>query len=271
MQGASRTAFAACRQELQSLLADASVDASQVGQELFGVVGVLDQSAALRRAVGAPASDAQTKQGLIERLLTGKVGASVVTLMREIVGRRWSVEDDIPDAVEQLAVEAVFIAADRRDKVDEVEQQLFSFERLVATTPKLRDALANRQRSGADKSRLVTTLLEGKVEPETQTLVTQAAAHPRGGRFDRVLDAYISVAARMRERLVANVTAAMALDAEREQRLARALGSMYGRPVQVNVVVDPSVLGGVRVRIGDEVIDGTIQRRLEEARRAMAG
>lgn len=271
MQGASRAAFSASRNDLRGLLADHGVDAAAVGQELFGVTGVLDSSASLRRAVGAPASAAEVKQGMIERLLTGKVSDAVVSVMRGVVGRRWSAERDIPEAVEQLAVEATFASAARRDAVDQVEQQLFSFERLVATTPQLRDALANRQRSGADKADLVTRLLQGKVEPETQALAVQAVSHPRERRLDRVLETYIEVAARMRDRLSAHVTAARPLDAEHEERLSRVLADMYGRPVQLNVVVDQSVLGGVRVRVGDEVIDGTISRRLEEARRAMAG
>ncbi len=271
MQGASRSAFAASRDDLRGVLADGSVDAAQVGQELFGVVGVLDTSATLRRAVGAPATSAETKQGLIGRLLTGKVGDQTLALMQGVVGRRWSAEEDIPDTVEQLAVEATFASAGRREAIDVVEQQLFDFERTVATTPRLRSALANRQRAGADKARLVSTLLEGKVEAEALALATQAAAHSRGRRFDEVLESYIAAAARMRDRLVARVTTAVPLAPEHEERLARALTGMYGTPVQLNVVVDASVIGGVRVHVGDEVIDGTVQRRLEEARRAMAG
>ena len=271
MQGASRTALSQSRDDLRSLLSGDAVDAVGVGRELLEVTRVLDSSATLRRALGAPAAEREAKQGLVERLLSGKVADGVLQLLRAVVGRRWSSEQDIPDALEMLGVEATLSAADRRGRLEQVEQELFGFERLVAGDAGLRDALANRQRSGADKQALVQRLLSGKVEQESEALAAHAAANPRGKRFAQAIESYIGIAAAMHDQLTANVTVAIPLTSEHQERLSRALGNLYGRPVQTNVVVDRSILGGVRVRVGDEVIDGTIQRRLEEARRQMAG
>ncbi|TWP36567.1 F0F1 ATP synthase subunit delta [Leekyejoonella antrihumi] len=271
MQGASRAALAQSRDDLRALLSGDGVDAAGVGRELLEVTQVLDSSASLRRALAAPAAESEAKQALVERLLVGKVGDGVVQLLRRVVGHRWSSEKDIPDAAELLGVEATFSAADRRGRLDQVEHELFSFERLVAGNAELRDAVTNRQRAGADKATLVRRLLDGKVEPETEALAANAAAHPRGKRFAQAIESYIRISAAMHDQLTASVTVAVPLTPEHHDRLARALQTLYGQPVQTNVVVDRSILGGVRVQVGDEVIDGTIQRRLEEARRQMAG
>jgi F-type H+-transporting ATPase subunit delta len=87
-----------------------------------------------------------------------------------------------------------------------------------------------------------------------------------------VLEQYVAAVARRREQLTAIVTTAVDLDERQRERLAAALSSYYGgKDVHLNIVLDPSVLGGIRVQIGDDVVDGTILRRLEEARRLLAG
>lgn len=270
MHGASRGALADSQQQLRSVLAG-EVDTARVGGELLAVTAVLDDNASLRRALGAPATEAQTKADLASRVFGGKVSESVLTLVRGVVGRRWSSQNDVADAMAQLGVEAAFVSADRRGDLGKVEDELFRFERVVAGDDALRDALTNRQRSGEDKQALVERLLAGKVESETLQLAVQAAAHPRGKRFDAAVTDYLQTAAAMHGRLSATVTVAVPISPEHLQRLQAALERIYGQPVQTNVVVDRSILGGVRVQLGDEVIDGTIQRRMEEARRQMAG
>src|SRR6185436_7499393 len=116
---------------------------------------------------------------------------------------------------------------------------------------------------------LVQALLEGKASAETIRLARQAALYPRGRRFDQVLETYLAIAARRREQLTALVTVAVALDDAQRQRLESALSGIYHKPVQINVVLDPVVVGGIRVQVGDEVVDGTILRRIQEAERAL--
>lgn len=270
MHGASRTSLAHVRSELGSALAGGA-DAAVTSRELFAAVDVLDSNAALRRALTDPTKDAATRSGLVDTLFGGKVSDPVRSLLREVVGQRWGSDRDATDAVEQLAVASAFAAADRRGAIDQVEEELFRFERVVADDAPLRDAFMDRQRDGKDKKALVERLLSGKAQEETVFLAGRAAEHPRGRRYGRTLEEYLAVAASVRQQLVAVVTTAVPLADEHRERLARALHNLYGRDVMTNVVVDPSVVGGIRIQVGDEVIDGTILSRLEKVRRDMAG
>ncbi|WP_265444929.1 F0F1 ATP synthase subunit delta [Flexivirga meconopsidis] len=270
MQGPSRAALLTSRQDLTELLASGA-DPATAGDELFAVSQVLGGSAPLRRALTDPTSDAAAKRGLADKLFGGKVSDGVLEVVRVAVGQRWADERDLGDALDQLGVEAVLTSADRAGRLDQVEDELFRFERTVARDSGLRDALGDRRRSGADKADLVGKLLEGKAAPETVRLARQAAANPGGRRVERVLESYVGVAAQLRDQLVATVTAAVEPTAEQRSRLGKALAGLYGRPVQLNVLVDPNVVGGMRVQVGDEVIDGTIATRLEDVRRSMAG
>lgn len=269
MQGASRSALAHVRAELGRRLSEGA-DAAVTSRELFATVDVLDSNAALRRAITDSTHDASSRAGLVDKLFGGQVSDTVLALLRDLVSQRWTKDRDATDAVEELAVASAFAAADRRGRIDEVEEQLFRFERTVAGDAELRDAFMDRQRAGADKAALVNRLLEGKADAETAYLAARGAEHPRGRRYERVLEEYLKVAASVRQQLTAVVTVAAPLAPEQRDRLARALGNIYGREVMTNVVVDPNVVGGVRVQVGDEVIDGTILSRLDTVRRDMA-
>jgi F-type H+-transporting ATPase subunit delta len=141
----------------------------------------------------------------------------------------------------------------------------------VAGNPALRDALVNRNIDPQGKAELVGRLLQGKVAAETARLARQSVLAPRGRKFDRTLELYLALAAKRREQLTAVVTAAVPLDVTQRHRLAAALQGIYGKQVQLQLVIDEKVVGGIRVQIGDEVVDGTILRKLEGARRHFAG
>ena len=267
MRGSSRVSAAAVQDTFQSVL-DGQVDRSRLAEDLFGITAALDGNIALRRAVGDPAREGAPKAALVERLFTGKVSPEAVVVAKKAAGERWSEERDLTDTLESLAVAAVVAAAEQDGKADQMEDELFRFERIVAGNPGLRDALTDRRSPAEDKERLVTTLLEGKASPETVRLVQQAVRSPRGRRFDRVLDSYLDIAATRRDQLAATVTSAVDLDTEQRRRLVAALSKIYdGKKVHLNVVLDPTVIGGIRVQIGDDVVDGTILRRLEAAKR----
>lgn len=270
MQGASRGSLLTVRQELNTLL-HSGTDASSLGDELFAVSSVLGSSAALRRALTDPTSEEAKKASLADRLFGGKIGDAATQVLRRAVGQRWSDERDLGDALEQLGVEATLTSAERAGRIDDVEDELFRFERTIAGDSGLRDALGDRRRSGKDKAELVGKLLDGKASPETVRLARQAAANPGGRRVERVLESYVAVAAQLRDRLAATVTSAVELNDADRSRLGQALARVYDRPVQLNVIVDAGIVGGLRVQVGDEVIDGTIATRLEDVRRTMAG
>lgn len=268
MQGSSRAAFAAGHDAFAAALGSGA-DRSALAEDLFGVTGALDSSASLRRALVDPSRDAAAKSGLVDALFGPKIGAAANGLLKSLVSQRWADDRDLGDATETLAVEALVASAEAGGRLDSLEDDLFRFGRLVAAESGLRDALSAHGGDENVKSALVEALLEGKASAETIRLARQAATFPRGRRFGRVLESYLVIAAKRREQLTATVTAAMPLDDAQRQRLARALSGIYNGPVQINVVLDPAVVGGIRVQVGDEVVDGTILRRIQEAERAL--
>ena len=158
----------------------------------------------------------------------------------------------------------------RRGEAGRLEDELFAFGQVLQDNPQLRDALSDPARSREDKSRLLGDLLGDKVLPATVALVQQSLS----GSYRTVgvaLADYQKVASEVRGQGVATVRVARPLSDADRQRLADALSRSYGREIHINVVVDPDVLGGIRVEIGDDVIDGTVSSRLDEARRRLAG
>ena len=121
------------------------------------------------------------------------------------------------------------------------------------------------------KLALLRSLLGGKARPATVRLVEIAVTRSRGRSLETALDDLVDLAAARRARYTAQVRVARPLEADQEARLVAALTRIYGRQVQLQVDVDPEVLGGIEVRVGDEVIDGTVQRNLHNVRRSLAG
>lgn len=270
MRGSSRIAAAAGEKALEAAFA-AGADRSTLAEELLAVTALIDGSATLRRALADPSREAEGKQTLAERLLSGKVSAEAIVVVKSLVGQRWATERDLSDTVEQLGIESLLAAAESAGRIDRVEDELFRFERIVAGNPELRDRLTNRQGDAQAKAGVVNELLEAKTAQETQRLARQAVLAPRGRKLDRTLERYLALAAKRREQITAVVTAATDLTEQQRERLSSALQGIYGKPVLLQVVLDPQVLGGIRVQVGDEVVDGTVLRRLDEARRHIAG
>lgn len=268
MQGSSRAAVFEGRPAFESALT--SGDPVVVADELFAVTGLLDGNPSLRRAVADPSREGSDKSGLVTQLLGSQVSAGVVGVVAGLAAQRWSQERDLTDTLERFAVEATLKGAEDNGAIDQVEDELFRFERLVAGNAELRDALGNRQGQAAGKAELVGTLLEGKARPETIRLARQSVLAPRGRRFDRTIEEYLDIAAERRQQLTAVVTTAVDLTDAQRSRLASALQRIYSKPVLLQLVHDEDVIGGIRVQVGDEVVDGTVLRRLDEAKRHLA-
>ncbi|MEO5609413.1 MAG: F0F1 ATP synthase subunit delta [Ornithinibacter sp.] len=270
MRGSSRSAARAAEEALDTSL-QGGADATMQAEELFAVTAVVDGSASLRRALADPSREAADKGALATRVFGGKVGASAADLVAAVAQQRWADERDLTDTIETLAVQSLLASAESQGRIDRVEDELFRFERIVAGDAGLRDALSSRNTDGPGKAALVHELLEGKAAPETVRLAEQAVRSPRGRRLDRVLESYLELAARRREQLTALVTVATALSEQQQARLRSALEGHYGKAVVLQELHDPAVLGGIRVQVGDDVVDGTVLRRLEEARRHVTG
>jgi F-type H+-transporting ATPase subunit delta len=271
VSGAIRQSTAAARERLEALTDNASVDLTALSNDLLDITRVLDREVTLRRILTDPAAPGQAKADLVGNLLRGKVGADAIDLVSGMVRSRWTAGRDLSDATEQLAALALIISADKANELDEVEDELFRFGRLVASNVELRSALTDNAASNVAKAELVRNLLAGKAKAATVALVTALVTQPRGRSLESGLDEYARLAAGRRGRVVALVTTAVPMSDAQKERLAASLGSLVGRQVHLNLDVDPSVLGGVRIEIGDEIIEGTIAGRLDSARRGLAG
>jgi F-type H+-transporting ATPase subunit delta len=243
----------------------------QVSDELFAVVSLLAGNGSLRRALTDPAMSTDLKQRLVDNLLADKVAAPSLALLRLAARSRWSEPRDLVDALEAVAVDAAMTRAERDDQLDEVEDELFRFERILDGEPELRAALTNRNLPAERKRDLVHRLLDGKAAPVTVSLVERAVLYPRGRTIERVLDEFTSFAAQRRSRLIARVTSAVPLTDDQQERLADALAREFGHEVRLQLVVDPSIVGGVTVRVGDELLDASVLRQLGAAQRHLTG
>ena len=270
MNGASREALAAARERLDALTDSTSVDAAKLADELAAVTALLDREVSLRRVLTDPAQAGDAKAGLAERLLGGQVGGQAVDLVSGMVRSRWSQSRDLVDALEELANTADLTAAQKRGALDDVEDELFRFGRIVSSNTELRAALTDRAAGTSAKVELLHRLLGGRAAATTERLVTRLVTAPRGRSLESGLESLSKLAAERRERLVAVVTSAVPLSDTQKQRLGAALAKLYGRQMHLNIDVDPEVLGGIRVQVGDEVINGSIADRIEDAGRRLA-
>lgn len=270
LRGASAEAYDTLAGRLASALSSGSANGYDVARDLFGVAAVLRSEPSLRRVLTDVSVGSSAKSGLVRQVFGGQLTDAALDIVAEAAAQRWAAVRDLGDSLEQLAVVAVVRAAEADGEADAVEEQLFVVERLVADNPGLRDALGDPARSVEEKQQLLRGLLEGKAARGTIQLVEQAVSgtHRTVGL---AIEAYQRIAATERDRVVALVRVARPLTGTESDRLKAALTRQYSRQVDLNVLVDPSVLGGVRVEVGDDVIDGTVASRLDGARRKLAG
>ncbi len=270
MRGTSRTSLADAHERLEPVLRENdSRTTSTLGTELYAVAGLLDGSGALRRALTDPSRSGRDKADLVTRLLRGQVGELAVDVAGSVARERWAQDRDVADALEQLGTQSLLASAESDGAMDRVEDEVFRFSRIIEGDRRLSGALGDRNADPAQRGDLVERLLEGKAHPVSQALARQAAVAPRGDTVEGAIGRVLEAAAERRRRLVAIATAAVPLTAAQVDRLASALTSMYGRTVVVEVDVDPSVVGGMRVTVGDEAIEGTIATRMDEAKRSL--
>lgn len=249
---------------------DAGEDGAALGDELLRAADVLRDQVALRRAATDPATPGGAKSGLLTNVFGPHVGKAAAELLAQAGGLRWAASTDLPGALERLGVTAIVTAADRDGDGDRLEDELFAFGRTVVDYPELRDALSDPARSVADKQKLVRELIEGKATAGTIRLAEESVAGTHL-TVSRAIEEYTRIAAAARGRRVATVRAAHPLTDDQQRRLAEALGRDGDLTVHLNIVIDPDVIGGIRVEMGDHVVEGTIASRVDDATRRIAG
>ncbi|MFT4165120.1 MAG: F0F1 ATP synthase subunit delta [Microlunatus sp.] len=250
---------------LDPLLDEAELS-DQLAHELFSVVDALDGSPTLRRVATDPSTPETARAAFVSGLLTGKVSDACVALVAAATRRRWSSGSTFAAALERQAVRAQLLLAERAGHLDETEDELFRFARLVESDGSLRNALSERSVDKAFREGLVGDLLDGKATLATVVLAKRAVG-ARNRSYGHTLESYINLAAALRDRVIATVRVARPLTDEQLQRLRAGLSRQVGRNVGLQVIVEPDLLGGVRVELGTEVIEGTVSGRLAEARK----
>jgi len=272
MRGASRASLALARERLVAAASDLDAPGLlRLGQELFPVVHLLHDESRLRRVVSDPAQPAARRAQPLAQLLTGRLSEPAVQVVDALARGSWSRPLDLVDAADDLAAQALFAAAEREDDLDDVEDELFRFGRILDREPRLRSALTDPALPADHKRALLGSLLEARVRPATLTLVHEVVLFPRGRTIDRGLEDYGRLAAERRERLVAHVSTVVPLSGDQQDRLADALARQLGHRVHLNIEIDPELVGGLTVRVGDRLFDGSIVHRIAEAHRVMRG
>ena len=269
MLGASRGSLAGARESLDARRTEPGFDA--LTADLFAVADLLGREKTLRVALADSGQPEEGRVALAESLLGARVSTLALTVVIDSLRRRWSTGSDLVTALETLAAQAAFTVAEADGTLGSVEEELFRFGRAIDSSAELQMALTDPSLDTASKSGVVRTLLEGRVAPATASVLEYMAGHLRGRRADIAVDELSDLAAEQRNRVVAEVRTAIALDDDQQRRISAALSVLKGRAVQLNVAIDPSVLGGIAVTVGDEVIDGTVATRLEQARRSLTG
>lgn len=266
MRGASADALADLSENLGKTRTLAG--AATIGEQLFGVARVLRDEAALRRVATDNSVEDEAKTGLVETIFGSAIDDDTLRVVTDAVHHRWTLSRDLPDALEYLGVVSLVRSAGKDG--DRISDELFDVRQLIDSDAELRTALADPSRSAEDRNGLLSGLIDGQTLAATAQLVAQAVAGTRG-TVDAALKDYQDVAADAQGETIATVRTARELSAKDQQRLSAALGKQYDTDVHLHVVVDPDLVGGLRIEIRDDVIDGTVVSRLDDARRRLVG
>ena len=269
--GASRQSLTSARASLDSVLKSLSIaDSSTLASDLFVVVATLDSSTPLRRAITDGSRDAASKAALASELFGKSISAHALKLVSELSALRWSSPSNLGDVLEQLAVESEASAANIANELERMEEELFAFSRIVVGDAELRQALNSTKYSSEGKRVLVAKLLGQKISASTTRLIGHLVSGLRGRNIESTINFYSAAIAARRERVIAHVRSAVVMTDAQKEKLIKTLSQKIGQPVQLNVEIDETVLGGLSIRFADELIDATIVSRLADAGRALA-
>lgn len=269
LRSASRDAQAALVDKFDAVSAGMSGAALAVlSDELVSVVKLLAGEPVLARHLAGATGEVSAKQQLLARLLSGKVGETALDLLNTAVSVRWSSATDFVRSVEHVAALSLLVGAERDNQADEVEDQLFRFSRVLDAQPQLITLLSEFTTPAAGRVGLLRNVLSQNTGANSTAvaLLTQTVELLHGERVDEAVVRLARLAVARRGEIVAHVNAAAELSASQRTRLTEVLTRIYNHPVSVQLHIDPALLGGLSVAVGDEVIDGTLASRLAAAK-----
>ncbi len=236
--------------------------------ELLAAGRIVGESAQLRSILSDASTDSGTKAAAITAVFGSTVTAAVLNVLSTVVSHRWSSDDDLLAAIEELGLRA---AAGSAPAEADIEGELFAFGKAVATNAELELAISSKLGSTESKAQLVDSLLAGKVSEPALVILRHLVRQPRGRRINALVRQAAAIVADQSGFAIATVSAAKPLAAAQLESLRTGLSADYGRELKVNQVIDPELIGGVRVQIGNDIIDGSVATRLHELRLQLAG
>ena len=265
---ASRIADRESRDSLAPKLRDTREDAWRIGNELFTITKVLDDSIQLERALTDPSRPVADKVAVLKGLLGDNAHPMTMEIMTDLVSRRWSRARDIANAVEDFGVDAMMYYADATDATLQVSIELSELHSALLNLPVVRSKLYDCQATSAARVKLFREVFSGKtLNKVTMRLAEHATCNLRRRRYLETIQWLINKFSRHMGESMVTVTTATPLKKEQIERLVEVYSAKVGRQVHINSVVDPTVLGGMRIQVGDEVTDNTVVAQLQNLHR----
>lgn len=265
---ASRIADRESRDSLAPKLRDTREDAWRIGNELFTITKVLDDSIQLERALTDPSRPVADKVAVLKELLGDNAHPMTMEIMTDLVSRRWSRARDIANAVEDFGVDAMMYYADATDATLQVSIELSELHSALLNLPVVRAKLYDYQATSEARVKLFREVFSGKtLNKVTMRLAEHATCNLRRRRYLETIQWLINKFSRHMGESMVTVTTATPLKKEQIKRLVEVYSAKVGRQVHVNSVVDPTVLGGMRIQVGDEVTDNTVVAQLQNLHR----
>ena len=162
--------------------------------------------------------------------------------------------------------QALFQIAQAEGALEQVEDELFRFARILENETRLREALTDPALPPEQRAKIIQELLGNKATPHTTNIVAFIVQQGRARELPKIIDSLVELAAAERRKGIAEVRTALPLDEEQRRKLTEAIERATGKQVELKVLVDPTVIGGLLVRVDDQVFDGTVRRRLQMAK-----
>ncbi|EFV14770.1 F0F1 ATP synthase subunit delta [Segniliparus rugosus] len=268
IRSTSRNAYQSVKQQFDAKAAGlSSAELSGLFEDLSQTARFFKETHALRQIFASSSESADSKVRLADALFTGKIGPAALDVVRALAKEEWSTGSDIVLALVQLGNLSLLIDAERVGQLEEVEDELFRFSRVLEANADLNGHLSEKITPIEGRIRLLDQVLGGKTTSATAKLLRRAVVFHTfdNHSLDRTVAWLAELAAGRRGESVAHVVAATALTDQQVARLQAVLAKIYGRPISVQTDVDPDVLGGLRITVADEVIDGTIAAKLAAA------
>lgn len=267
MASSTRQALAAAKEAILPALDKADL---KFAEEIFAIGASVGGSVQLRNILSDPSGENKLKAGALKAVFGSAVSSEALAFATTLSSYRWSKGGDLVSAFTQLGVYIVASIAAKAKTLGDLESELFSFTRALDSDRDLQSAFSSMQASLEAKLELLMALAGKKVNADTSLLLRYAIINGRNARLAVVLDNFIKQVSDYAFRCVANVTVAAPLEATQLERLEKLLAKTYGQEINLNVEIDPSILGGVKVQIAGQIIDGSIATRLNQAKMQLA-